>query len=333
LPWLIAAVSKAEGQQPKVAALMSSAASVEHTSAAFPSLAFHRVRLLIETNLAAEARALLDKILAEDRGNLSPSAVNLLMGQRMTLAQNLDEFLRNAQRVPAGFSDDSDGRELPEEDKDVKETTKGAELFFDLDAASVFNKLMSVAIIKDAARGKTLAPNLRRDVAHAAFVRAALIDDHETAAQAAPLLQEIYPQLKDFLSGYQKANTPDARRFAAAYLSLKFPGLRPYVSAGLGRTTAVEEVDSYRDNWWCTEPPTSLSGAASQGGDEEGAEGCGGTGASVPHRRRARRREGIRSDPHRDRRPQHQHRDIPAELDLPVGRARHPVCQPTAPSG
>lgn len=269
LPWLVAAISSTAGQQPNVGALLSAAARVDHTSPAFPSLAFHSVRLLIETKRSNEARAMLDKILADDRQQLSPSAVNLLMAQRMTLAQNLEEFLQSAQRVPAGFSDDSDGREIPDEESPGKETTKGADLFFDLDAANVFNKLMPVAIIKDAGHGKTLAPNLRRNVAQAAFLRAAMIDDRETALQAAPLVQEMYPELKEFLAAYQQAATPDARRFAAAFLSLKFPGLRPYVSGGTGRTTSVEEVDSYRDNYWCAEPPMSMSGAASEGDDEE----------------------------------------------------------------
>lgn len=270
LPWLVAAISNTDGQQPKVAALLSAAAAVDHTSPAFPSLAFHSVRLLIETKRSNEARVTLDKILVNDRQQLSPSAVNLLMAQRMTLAQNLDEFLQSAQRVPAGFSDDIDGREIPDDDSAVKETTKDAQLFFDLDAANVFNKVMPVAIIKDAARGKTLALNLRRDVAQAAFIRAAMIDDRETALQAAPLLQEMYPELKVFLSAYQRAATPDARRFAAAFLSLKFPGLRPYLTKGLWRTTSLAEIDSYRDNWWCAEPPMSMSGAASEGEGEEG---------------------------------------------------------------
>ena len=256
LPWLVAAIAKVNGQQPKAAALLSAAANVDHNSPAFPSLAFHSVRLLIESNRGSEARTALDKILAIDRQRLPPSALNLLLAQRMSLAQNLQEFLQSAPRVPAGFSDDSDGRELPEEESSTKEATRGAVLFFDLDGANAFNKAMPVALIKDAAGSKALAPNLRSNVAQAAFVRAAMIDDREAALQASVLLQEIYPQLKDFLTAYQRAATPDARRFAAAFLSLKFPGLRPYVSAGIGRTTALEEVDSYRDNWWCTEPPT-----------------------------------------------------------------------------
>jgi hypothetical protein len=267
LPWLVAAIAGTTAQQPNADALLSAASSVDHKSPAFPTLAFHSVRLLLESNRGSEARATLDRILANDRSTLSPSALNLLLAQRTTLAQNLEEFLRSAQRVPAGFSDDSDGREIPDEEDSTKETTKGAKLFFDLDGANAFNRAMPVALIKDAARSKTLAPNLRRDVAQAAFARAALVDDHETADQAAIMLQEMYPQLKEFLAAYQKAATPDARRFAAAFLSLKFPGLRPYVSAGTGRSTAVEEIDSYRDNYWCAEPPTPQN--VQMGDDEE----------------------------------------------------------------
>src|SRR5207249_9465616 len=112
-------------------------------------------------------------------------------------------------------------------------------------------------------------PNLRKDVAQAAFVRAALLDDRETAMHAAALLQDIYPQMKEFLTAYQRATTPDARRFAAGFLSLKFPGVRPFVSAGIGRTTAIDDIDSYRDNYWCTEPPTPQAGAPSDEDPQE----------------------------------------------------------------
>jgi hypothetical protein len=268
VPWLVASMTKVAGSHPKAESLLKAAANVEHNSPAFPSIAFHSVRILIESGRSAEARTMLDKILATDSQRLSPSAVNLLLAQRTALAQNLEEFLQSAPRRPAGFSDDSDDREIPDEDSSIKETTKGAELFFDLDGANAFNKAMPLALIRDAARSKTLAPNLRRDVAQAIFVRAALLDDRETGSQAAVLLQEMYPQLKEFLASYQKAATPDARRFAAVFLSLKFPGLRPYVSAGIGRRTALEEVDSYRDNWWCTEPPTPQN--IPMGDDEEG---------------------------------------------------------------
>ena len=60
----------------------------------------------------------------------------------MMLARNLNEFLRAAQREAAGFSYNDDGRELPMDEKEAAETRKGAKLFFDADAATVFNRLM-----------------------------------------------------------------------------------------------------------------------------------------------------------------------------------------------
>jgi hypothetical protein len=269
LPWLVAAMTKANGQQAGLDSLLSAAARVDHSSAAFSSLAFHNVRLLMESKRADAARMALDKILSEDRSRLPASALNQLAGQRMMLAQNLEEFLQSAQRAPAGFSDDSDGREIPDEEKDVESTTKGAKLFFDLDSANIFNQGMPVAVMKNAALTTTLATNLRRNVTQAAFMRAALLDDRESASAVAKLLGETYPATRSFLATYQSAATPEARRFAAIFLSLKFPGLRPYVSAGIGRTTEVSEIDSYRDNYWCGAPPTSMSNAGWQGDESD----------------------------------------------------------------
>lgn len=266
LPWLVAAISKASGQGPGASALLSAAAAVDHNSPAFPSLTYHSVRLLMESNRQNEARTILDKTLGSDRAQFPPSALNLLLGQRMILAQNLEEFLHAAQRVPAGLSDDNDGREIPEEDS--KDTPKQPLIYFDRDATNTFNRAMPVALIDEAASSKTLVANLRKDVTQAAFVRAAILDDRATANHISGLLGDIYPQLKEFLAAYQKASTPEARRFAAAFMSLKFPGLRPYVTAGVGRTSALEEIDSYRDNYWCAEPPASLSGPAYQDSDE-----------------------------------------------------------------
>lgn len=269
LPWLVAAMTKASGQQAGIDALLTAATRVDRSSPAFPSLAFHNVRLLIESKRGAEARALLDKLLSENRSALPASALNQLLSQRMMLAQSLEEFLQNAQRAPAGFSDDSDGREIPADEKDSESTTNGSKFFFDLDSANIFNRAMPVVVMKDAARSPTLSANLRRDVSQASFMRAALLDDRESAMALVKSLGETYPETKSFLATYQSATTPEARRFSAAFLSLKFPGLRPYVSAGIGRRTEVNQIDSYRDNYWCAEPPTSISNAGWQGDEED----------------------------------------------------------------
>lgn len=258
LPWLVAAMARNDGSQVDV--LLKAADSVDHSSPAFASVVFHAVRILIASGRAAEARDVLDRTLANDRAQLSPSALNHLLGQRMTLAVNLDEFLQAAQRKPVGFSDDNDGREIPDEESQSTELTKGSQFFFATDSAGVFNQVMPVAMIKDSARSSVLASNLRRDVAQAAFLRAAMLDEREVAIQASQILAPMQPEFRPFLTAYERAATPDARRFAAAFMSLKFPGLRPYVPAGTGRTTPINEIDSYRDNYWCAEPPSPLGG-------------------------------------------------------------------------
>jgi len=267
LPWLVAAMANANGKQSALNELLLAAAQVDHTAPVYPTIAFHSVRLLKETNRLVEARTMLDRILANERPQLTASAVNEFLGERMMLARNLEEFLQNAPRVPAGFSDNYDGREIPDDEKGAGQNANVGKRFFAMDAANIFNKAMPVAMMKDSARSKILPANLRRDMAQAAFVRAALLDDHEVAIQAATALEAELPEVKEFLAPYRKALTPDARRFAAAFLSLKFPGLRPFVSNGVGRTTAVDDIDSYRDNYWCTEPPVPLGGAPS--GDEQ----------------------------------------------------------------
>jgi hypothetical protein len=272
LPWLVAAMTNASGNTANLPLLLSAAERVDHSSPAFASVAFHSVRLLTESGRNAQARQMLDRILATDRPKLPSSAVNLLLSQRTALAQNLEEFLQSAQRVPAGFSDDSDGREIPEEEAAIKETTKGSQFFFDVDAVNNFNKAMPLDVLRDAALSRTLAVNLRRDVAQAAFMRAILIDDRDDAARLGVVLGDLHPELRSLLTAYQRGTTPYARRFAGAYLSLKFPGLRPYVTSGVGRSTPLAEIDSYRDNWWCAEPPAPFSGTASEGEDADGGQ-------------------------------------------------------------
>src|SRR5207302_2532487 len=167
-----AAMTTPGGQGQQLNKHLAAAAGIAPSSPGYPSVVFHSARLLKEAKRPDEARALLDKVLATERPRMDASAANLLFGQRMALARNLSEFLQNAQRVPAAFSDDYDGREIPEDPKEAEQTAKGSKYFFDPDAANVFNKAMPVALMKDAAIAKTLTPNLRRDVAQATFMRA-----------------------------------------------------------------------------------------------------------------------------------------------------------------
>jgi hypothetical protein len=255
LPWLVAALSKVEASHPKVAALLEAAAKVKPNSAAFANVSFQSIRLLNESGRGGEARQKLDELLAKDRKSLPHSASNLFLAQRLKLAANLYEFLTYAQRIPAGFSWDEDGREQPEDisqDNDLKVFADGRTLF-DMDAARVLNEKMPLSVLKDAATSNVLPEHLRRDLAQAAWLRAVLLDDDKTASELVPLLKSLVPAMSAHLDDYLTARGSDARKFTAVYAWLKFPGLEPNVDSGLGRLLLpLGQQDPYRDNWWCS---------------------------------------------------------------------------------
>ena len=253
-PWLIAALSLTDSKDPKANELLAEAQKVNSRSPAFASARYHTIRLLLETGKTAEARTLLDQTLKTERSHFDESALNLLTGQRMLLANSLNEFLADAARVPATLSWNDDGRELPVEDAEASAETKAqlGKPFFDVDAAKAINEQLPLSVLKEAARSNALAVGPRRDLAQAAWLRAALLGDTKTADELTPVLISLVPELSTLLNTYLTTPTPEEKKFAAIYAWLKTPGLEPLVDVGFGRETALTEQDSYRDNWWCT---------------------------------------------------------------------------------
>jgi hypothetical protein len=252
--WLIAALSLIDGQHAKANDLLADALKVNSRSAAFASARYHAIRLLIETGKSTEARTLLDRTLKTDRAYFDESALNLLTGQRMLLANSLDEFLADAVRVPAALSWNDDGRELPVENSEASDETKAqlGKPFFDVDAAKAINQQLPLSALKEAVRSKALPLGPRRDLAQAAWLRAALLGDTKTADELTPILVNLFPELSALLNEYSSTAQPDEKKFAAIYAWLKTPGLEPVVDAGVGRQSPLTEQDSYRDNWWCS---------------------------------------------------------------------------------
>jgi hypothetical protein len=55
------------------------------------------------------------------------------------------------------------------------------------------------------------------------------------------------------LDSYVNAGSPQDKWHAALFTILHSPGARPYVNARSRRSTPMQQIDSYRDNWWCTD--------------------------------------------------------------------------------
>ena len=253
LPWLVAALSKANAGQPGVDELIAAGQKVRRDSPAYASAAFHSIRLLIESNHTGEARSRLDQLLAADAGGLTESSLNLFRAERMKIAVNWDEFLKYSARIPAGtFTgfEQYGNSDVEGEDASLPEGIKPHQPAFDVDGAKILNEQTPLDLLLDAARREALPKPMRREVATSAWVRSILFED-ENSAKAAQLLQDLAPDLKEPLQKYLDASDPESRRFAAVFLMLRFPGMRPYVQAGFGRFTALEKIDNLRDNWWC----------------------------------------------------------------------------------
>jgi hypothetical protein len=123
---------------------------------------------------------------------------------------------------------------------------------FDDNAAKVLNEKIPLSLLKQAAVSRTLPDHLRRDVAQAAWLRSVILRDEVTAAELAPTLKALVPEMASQLDKFLAAPDWQARQFAGIYAWLKFPGLEPVVDVGIGRQIPLGEQDSYRDNWWCS---------------------------------------------------------------------------------
>jgi hypothetical protein len=255
MPWLIASLSKVSAKDAKAPDLMKAALAIKPDSPAFLSANAQLTRLLLASGQQTEAKKRLDFLL-NNPGSIQPSAKNYLLHQRMLLASNLDEFLKFAQRSPAAFSWDYEGRELPAEVGDNKDMKVWQGRFlFDPDATQVMNERLPLSALKEATAKKVLPDYLRQRVALAAWTRAALLEDSEQSKALAPVVSGFYPELKPYLDLYLLASTAQERKAAALYILLKFPALRPLVDPITGQTMSrdLSKIDNYRGNWWCAQ--------------------------------------------------------------------------------
>lgn len=254
VPWLIAALSKVDPQHPKAVMLQQAAANIPPSSPAFATASFHSIRLDIAAGRSTEARTRLDDLLRNHRSSFNLSSLNLLQQQRIIVSSSLGDFLTHAQRLPAGFSWDEDGREIPVEESELTEELKPLQgkTLFDSDASEILNRRMPLALLSQIPGNNSLPDHLRRDVVQAVWLRSVLLGDATTATALVPRLKTMVPDLTPFLDEYANTREPAAKKFSAIYAWLKFPGLEPVIDTGAGRQTPLGEQDSYRDNWWCS---------------------------------------------------------------------------------
>lgn len=263
LPWLIAALMGSKGSDSEAAELLAAGEAVSPDSAAYPTVSYHRARILHEQGKTAmAARAAEDAL--QHSSEMPGSAVNLLQAERVLDAATLDEFVHFLPLQPIGYDN---GMESHGEDeycyaknpanspceKGVFESGDPQRLLprIDPDEARILNRGVTLDDLIQIAQSLSLPENLRKELAPAVWTRAVILERLDRAAAIAPTAELVRPELKPYIAQYEAAQGPEERRFLAAYTIAHFPGLRPFILNVAPRVTRFDFADDFRDNWWC----------------------------------------------------------------------------------
>ena len=233
LPWLAAALAKASSGDLEAAALMAAATHVPTSSPAWPTVTFHRLRLLIDSGHAPDARRELETDFPHVEAIGSESAVNLFSGLRMRTGPTLDAALADAPRkILERYSEQQYALDEclqvmqdPKRKYDCKEHQSPVE--FSGDAVDVLNNALPLDTLAQAAKSKALPPPLSQSVAIMTWVRAVLLKNEKVAAQMLPLLPQKLQQQAGSGVG-----------FHPMMAILRNPGLRPYLDGGVQRSAS-----------------------------------------------------------------------------------------------
>jgi len=249
LAWLVAALTKADKNSNDLAELLNEAEKIKADSPAFATGKHHQIRLLIETGKRAEAKQKLNEVLANS-DKYARSTQNDFLSQRMQLAENLDDFLKFAQRRASTFvwSDDTN-----EEGDDLKNDKALAiwkdRPMFDYDSVEIFNEKMPLSTLRQAALNPSLPNHLKKFLVIAVWTRAFVLGNTRIQTEFTPLMTKFAPEYR-VLAANSEANSLLAVG--------RNPSIQIYVPTGYGRgETGTNSIDSIRGNWWCVEKRSS----------------------------------------------------------------------------
>jgi hypothetical protein len=260
-------LSKAKAASKAVEDLLKAAEKIDFFSPAFPTIAYHKARILIEQDKKTEAAKLLDEILGSNL-DLPVSTRNEFAELRMKIAETLETFLRNATRKPFTFADYEESVSIAEviarqkawwskdfdQSKDEWENSTEEQFagykkwekreMFDEPTVRIINEHFPLAVLLEAQKSPGLPEYLRERLAIVIWTRAAILENDAVLQRIAPEIIKIAPEAENYL----KAKTTLARRFAALYVIFRNENFVPFVQSGFNQGYATFETAS---GWWC----------------------------------------------------------------------------------
>lgn len=243
LPWLVAALRHFERNSPQAAELIEEARKIRPDSPAYPTVLSRRFQAEIALGRGAAVRDEIDRLLPALRKSWPAGSLNEVLAIRLSLARSLDDMLAFAPRIPAGVFTWSEGDEEKADDRPA----------FDEDARAILDNGLPLRSLWTAARSPRLPGRLRRSLAVAAFARAISADDQPLALEIMPEMRRHFPAQAAQFDAYSITAPGAERRFAGVFLVLHNPGIQLAVRGGVDRRIDMnlDEVDQFRDNWFC----------------------------------------------------------------------------------
>ncbi len=255
LHWFVSTISHATNDSQNLDLILGEASKIDRTSAAFPTVRFNQIRLLLGSGKRMEAKKLIEQVFHDGFARFPTSTQNKFLSQRMIVSDSLNEFLTYSQRKPAVFAWSDDGTEAGDElrKEDGLYPWKDRTMF-DFDSVAFFNHRMPLETLKIAALSPKLPVHLQKFVITAAWMRAFLLRDRAMQAELTPRFSQASPELRAKFTPYANARTPVEQEANGLLFVLSYPILQPYVPPGTGRgEIEPQSIDTFRGNWWCTD--------------------------------------------------------------------------------
>jgi len=250
LPWLITALAASDANNPELQSLLTAAGEIPRSSPGYLTVRSYALRLMASSGQSDAARKELDTLLSGSSSGIPLGSRNLLNEERLELTTSLNDFLQHAPEMPVPAEVDfNTGEEVMSQSAE----TRTAEPLFNRSAAETLTKRLSVADLIRAAESPLLPQQLRREVARSTWVRAVLLNDLNSAESLQSALHDLDPPLWKMMQPFRSTSDFAEKHFAAVFVILSNPGLKPSVREGSLRTATLGEIDNYRDNWWCAD--------------------------------------------------------------------------------
>jgi hypothetical protein len=292
--WLTAALAKAGRTSVRLEGLLQDAQAVDHNSPAFPTIAFHLIRIKTQQGKTSEARKLSDQVLGFQFEHLPVSARNQFLAQRARLSDNVTDFLRFGQRKAVAFRYEGalgTMRDLariekgywglyemwrPREGEERRQTKEEYEqsiddqykdllpwdhrVFLDDETLEIINWHFPLIDLEQAACNPILPEYLRRSFALSVWTRAIVLKNGEVANRIAPEVLKLAPEMKEVFEPYLDAKTQKEKDRAALYVMLNYTSLSPFLAPGILELTSSGDAEFYFETaWWCTPSDTEYN--------------------------------------------------------------------------